>query len=692
MKEISRVDMDEVCCSIEEFESQALQILDDDVADYYQGGASSEQTLKNNRKAFTKLRLRPRVMRNVSERDSSLIILGQRHRCPVGISPSAMQKLAHQEGEVATARAAAAMDAIMVLSILSTTSLEDVSKENPKATLWLQVYIFKERNLTLDLIHRAANAGYKAIVLTMDTAVLGSRYRDLKNNFTMPPYLALENFRNINEDLSTFRKNPGECKTELTDYISTQFDDSVSWDDVRWLVSSTQLPVICKGILTGPDALLCYQAGAKGIIVSNHGGRQLDQTPATIEALPEVVQAVGDQIEVYMDGGIRYGTDIFKAVGLGAKYVFIGRAALYGLTHSGTKGVIKVLQILHFEFDQTLALCGCISAKEITPDMIVHKRYYENLLLPSSSQNVPSHRQGKILKNSSRDKSHQLKKKCSLKIHITESQTAENFKNHKKTTKGMNSNYDNKDYEGQEPNKHSARQSTKKYFKAKNYFRFKATPETCKNRSAKSPSKELSHAYIKNSKRQKSAKQNRNSSPTAGTEQKSNNSILVKKKKIPSSSQHQRKNEKPTQKRVTVKAPKHPVSNHSRDSRGSYNSEESTCRHSEQHSNEKFCDSCKESSIEPVQKERLRNRKDHQKQSYTRDEDISKGNYEKTSSRGNETSRGSSKICMNCSSDHPEDFSKKYSSGIKRNLVSSSMNILTNQLPRRLLRKIHNRF
>lgn len=374
------------CCSISEFESYALSVLNRDVADYYRGGATSEQTLGNNRDAFSKLRLRPRVMRDVSNRDSGLTVLGRRYRCPVGISPTAMQKLAHTEGEVATARAAGALDAIMILSILSTTSLEEVRECNPITTLWMQMYIFKERSLTLDLIRRAERAGYSAIVLTMDTAVLGSRYRDLKNHFTMPPHITLGNFRNMkqnNENLSHFRVMPEQsCLTGLTDYISTQFDDSVTWEDVTCLINSTKLPVICKGILTAEDALECQKLGVKGIIVSNHGGRQLDHTPATIEALPEIVRAVGHKLEVYMDGGIRYGTDVFKAIGLGAKYVFLGRPPLWGLAHSGSSGVAKVLQILHFEFDQTLALCGCKSAADITRDMIVHESYYEELLRP----------------------------------------------------------------------------------------------------------------------------------------------------------------------------------------------------------------------------------------------------------------------------------------------------------------------
>ncbi|KAI5703079.1 hypothetical protein M8J75_007435 [Diaphorina citri] len=352
--------------------------------DYYIGAATGEVTLNLSRKAFDSLRLRPRMMRNVSDRDSGLTVLGTRYRCPVGIAPSAMQKLAHADGEVATARAAGMMDAIMILSLMSTTSLEEVRAQNPSTTLWLQMYIFKDRALSLQMVQRAERSGYSAIVITMDTAVLGSRYRDLKNKFTMPPYLSLANFRNLkqhNEDISKFRDISGEeCSSGLTDYIANQFDESVDWDDVRSLVQATKLPIVCKGILTGEDAIMCHNVGAKAIIVSNHGGRQLDQVPATIQALPEIVEAVGNSMEVYLDGGIRYGTDVFKAIGLGAKYVFVGRAALWGLAHSGSNGVAKILQILHFEFDQTLALCGCTSAEDITRDMIVHESYYEELL------------------------------------------------------------------------------------------------------------------------------------------------------------------------------------------------------------------------------------------------------------------------------------------------------------------------
>uniref|UniRef100_R4G4U1 (S)-2-hydroxy-acid oxidase n=1 Tax=Rhodnius prolixus TaxID=13249 RepID=R4G4U1_RHOPR len=364
--------MDQLCCLCD-FEKLALTRLPKPVADYYGAGACGEHTLKLNNSAFQKLRIRPRVLRDISVRDTSCEILGSKIKIPIGVSPSAMQKMAHPEGECANARAVGEKGSIFILSTLSTTSLEEVAECAPDTIKWFQLYIYYYRDATKALIKRAENAGYKALVVTVDTNVLGLRYADTKNKFSLPPHLTLANFSGKE---SSCNEGSGSALTSYTDEL---FDSSINWEDIKWLRSITDLPIVLKGIQTAEDAIIAAEIGVQAIMVSNHGARQLDTAPASIEALPEIARAVGNRCEVYLDGGLRYGTDVFKALALGAKMVFIGRPALWGLACDGQRGVKKVLDILHHEFSITLGLAGCNSLDEISKNMVVHESYYSKL-------------------------------------------------------------------------------------------------------------------------------------------------------------------------------------------------------------------------------------------------------------------------------------------------------------------------
>ncbi|KAK0179654.1 hypothetical protein PV327_005388 [Microctonus hyperodae] len=269
-------------------------------------------------------------------------------------------------------KAAEAVGTIFIQSTISTCSVEEIAKAAPNAIKWFQLYVYYDRDITLDLIKRIEHAGFKAIVLTVDTPIFGVRRADVRNKFVLPSHLKLANF---NGNLST-KINNAKAGSGLNEYVTNLFDDSLSWQDIDWLISITQLPIIVKGILTAEDALLAADKGVKAIIVSNHGARQIDGTPATIDVLPEIVKVVGGRVEIYLDGGIRQGTDVFKALALGAKMVFIGRPMIWGLAQGGEKGAKAVLELMKKDIDQTFALTGCRSVADITRNMVVHESYY----------------------------------------------------------------------------------------------------------------------------------------------------------------------------------------------------------------------------------------------------------------------------------------------------------------------------
>ncbi|KAK6644579.1 hypothetical protein RUM43_000846 [Polyplax serrata] len=353
--------------NVEDYMKRSKTILPKYALDYYASGAGDEISLNLNVNSFTRFRILPRFLKDVVERDMKGVVLGVQVSMPLGISPTAMQKMAHPQGEVATARAAGKAKTVFILSTISTSSLEEVAEGAPDTHKWFQLYIYKDRSVTVNLIRRAERFGYKALVLTIDAPIFGVRYADARNQFKLPPHLKMANFVGVKAD----RINKADGGSGLNEYVNELFDQSLTWEDVKWLKSVTTLPLILKGILTVEDALLAVSIGVSGIFVSNHGARQVDLVPSPIEVLPEIVQAVNGRCDVYLDGGIRKGTDIFIALALGAKMVFIGRSALWGLACDGENGVWNILEILRKELDNTMCLTGCKTLKDITKEMVV---------------------------------------------------------------------------------------------------------------------------------------------------------------------------------------------------------------------------------------------------------------------------------------------------------------------------------
>jgi len=325
--------------NVGEYEQLAAQRIEPGAWDYYQGGSDDEVTLRANRTAFERLRLRPRMLADARECDSSTTVLGIPVSMPVLVAPVAYQGMAHPEGELATAAAAGKAGTLMIASINASWTLEEIARSAP-CPLWLQLYVYAgDLGLAGELIQRTEAAGYRALVLTVDRPVFGKRERDMRNQFTLPAHVRDANF-------ST------RVRQSLADRCVC------TWETVSWLLRSTRLPVLLKGILTAEDAARAAEHGVAGIIVSNHGGRQLDGVPAGIEALPEVVEAVAGRCEVYCDGGIRRGTDVLKALALGARAVLVGRPILWGLAVDGAAGVDHVLALLRDELLRAMELAG----------------------------------------------------------------------------------------------------------------------------------------------------------------------------------------------------------------------------------------------------------------------------------------------------------------------------------------------
>lgn len=357
-----------------EYEALAPHHLSQMALDYYASGAWDEVTLRENREAFSRYKLRPRMLVDVSQQDLGTTILGQSVEIPILIAPMAFQSLAHSQGEFATAKVAAECGAIMVLSTLSTRSLEEVAsayqqgkkQSSSQNALWFQLYIHRDRGITRALVQRAEAAGFQGLCLTVDAPILGRRERDRRNEFVLPAPLKLANL--VTMAGLEIPQVLGE--SGLLAYFAQQIDPSITWKDLDWLRSLTKLPIIVKGILRGDDAIKAVEYGASAIIVSNHGGRQLDGAIASIDALNEVVVAVNQQVEVLVDGGIRRGTDILKALALGAKAVLIGRPILWGLAVNGEAGVRHVLNLLQDEFKTAMALSGCAKLSDIDQSLI----------------------------------------------------------------------------------------------------------------------------------------------------------------------------------------------------------------------------------------------------------------------------------------------------------------------------------
>ena len=351
--------------NLQDFETAALARLPAGVRDYYGGAAADEITLRENCAAWERWQIHYRVLRDVTRRDLSTELYGLRLDWPLLIAPTAYHRMAHPDGELATARAAAGLGVPMVLSTLSNTPMEQVAAAASRG-LWFQLYVYRDRGITLDLLRRAEAAGCLAIAVTVDAPVGGLRERDVRNSFAYPAELPISNLLPVGGAYA----NPDLADGGFMGYVNRMFDPSLSFADLEWIAAQTRLPVLVKGVARADDAQMAVQHGARGVIVSNHGGRQLDTSPATADVLRSVVDAVGDQVPVLVDGGIRRGTDVLKALALGARAVLLGRPVLWGLTVGGEAGVRRVLELLRHEFDIAAALAGCRNVTEIDASLV----------------------------------------------------------------------------------------------------------------------------------------------------------------------------------------------------------------------------------------------------------------------------------------------------------------------------------
>ena len=353
--------------------------------DYADSGSWTQSTYALNESDFQRIKFRQRVAVDMSNRTTEAMMVGQKATMPTALAPTGLTGMQHADGEILAAQAAAEFGVPFTLSTMSICSIEDVADHSPEP-FWFQLYVMKDHDFAKRLVDRAKAAGCSALMLTLDLQILGQRHKDLKNGLTAPPKLTLKNIANMATKpkwclgmLGTKRRTFGNIHghvsgvsdmSSLTSWVGEQFDLQLDWDDVKRIKDWWGGKLIIKGILDAEDAKLAVKSGADALIVSNHGGRQLDGADSAIAILPEVVAAVGDEIEVWMDGGIRSGQDILKAVALGAKGTLIGRAFLYGLGADGKQGVQKALEIIHKELDMTMALCGHRDIRNITREIL----------------------------------------------------------------------------------------------------------------------------------------------------------------------------------------------------------------------------------------------------------------------------------------------------------------------------------
>jgi len=347
-----------------QFEEAAQRLLDPTAWDYYRSGAWGEWTVRANREAWESLRLWPRVLVDVSRRSAAGTCLGHELSWPLLLAPTALHRMAHPEGELATARAAARHGCPMILSSFSSTSVEDVCAAGG-APIWMQLYLSPDRGFARALAERAIAAGCTAIVLTVDTPVWGSRERDIHNRWRLPEGVHVVNLMRPGVGGPTGHEGAG-----IGEALGWAIDAALTWKDLEQLAAALPVPLLVKGLCRPDDALRAINHGAAGIIVSNHGGRQLDGAAPTAESLPRVAAAVQGRVPILVDGGIRRGADILRALALGASAVAIGRPVLWGLAAGGEQGVARVLELLRREFDLAMALAGCRSLGEITPDLL----------------------------------------------------------------------------------------------------------------------------------------------------------------------------------------------------------------------------------------------------------------------------------------------------------------------------------
>jgi 4-hydroxymandelate oxidase len=340
-----------------DFEPLARSCLSAMAWEYISGGAGDEVTLRWNRESYDRLRLRPRILTDVSKLDTRVTLFGRELQFPILLAPTAYHRMIHPEGELATVKGAGAAGAVMIVSTMATTSVEEIAAA-AKQPLWFQLYVQPDRAFTRDLVQRAEAAGCQALVVTVDTPVVGLRNREMRIRFTLPPGIDRPNLKGLKTSSTSHLPPENEI-------YSAVLDPKLTWKDIDWLRSFSRVPVLLKGVLNPEDADRAVQAGVAGIIVSNHGSRNLDTLPATIDALPEVVAKVNRRVPVLVDGGIRRGTDVLKALALGANAVLIGRPYLFGLATGGADGVARVVSILRREFEMAMALTGRTSIASI---------------------------------------------------------------------------------------------------------------------------------------------------------------------------------------------------------------------------------------------------------------------------------------------------------------------------------------
>ena len=362
----------ELPVAVEDLEQKARSVLSPEAFDYVAGGAGSEDTMRANLAAFGRWRLVPRLLRNVARRDLGVKLFGRRLPLPVLLAPIGVQGILHREAELASARAAASIGVPLVVSTVSSRPLEEVAAAMGDAPRWFQLYWPRSDQLAASLLSRAQQAGYGAIVVTLDTYLLAWRERDIRNAYL--PFLHGEGLANYLTDpvfCASAGADPRQDPRRALEYFAQVFSDpSRTWADLARLRKTTSLPILVKGILHPDDARLAVDHGVDGVIVSNHGGRQLDGAIAALDALPQVVRAVGDRTVVLFDSGIRRGSDVVKAIALGARAVLLGRPYAYGLAIGGEQGVRDVLLNLHADIDLTLGLAGCASLEELGPDSL----------------------------------------------------------------------------------------------------------------------------------------------------------------------------------------------------------------------------------------------------------------------------------------------------------------------------------
>ena len=353
--------------NLADYESRAREIADGSTLDYYDGGSNDEITLRENVAAFGRIPLYPRAFRGVGKRDTRTTVLGMPASTPIVVAPVALIGMLHPDGELPVVRAATKAGSIVTLSTFSVTPIEDVVAAST-GPVWFQLYVYKDRSASEALVKRVEAAGCTALELTADAPILGRRERDVRNDFALPEGLWAPNL--TADGTLPLPQSHGTGGSPFADAFDALVDQNLTWDDIAWLTSVSDLPVLVKGILRADDARRAIDAGAAGVIVSNHGGRQFDTAPAAIVALGPIADAVGDRGEVIVDGGIRRGADVIKAMAMGARAVQVGRPIVWGLVVDGEQGVGDVLGLLRDELDLAMALAGCRSVDDITPDLL----------------------------------------------------------------------------------------------------------------------------------------------------------------------------------------------------------------------------------------------------------------------------------------------------------------------------------